>query len=100
MAIKEISEDQLIELLCISQQESGFGGYKRELLVQNLSVLEENLVVCPKCKGIMRDASVWNGLTSCFDCSENSMCSSKSDLLRDNIAIMQTKCPLYDRGCP
>ena len=100
MAVKDISEEQLIELLCISQAESGFRGYKRELLVQNLSVLEENLVVCPKCRGVMREASVWNGLTTCFDCCENNMCSAKSDLLRDNIAIMQAKCPLNDRGCP
>ena len=99
MAVKDISEDQLIELLCISKLESGFGGYKRELLIQNLSILEESLVVCPKCKGIMRDASVWGGLTTCFDCCDNILCSARSDLLRENIALMQSKCPLYDRGC-
>ena len=100
MTLPEISNEQLIELLCVSKQDSGFGGYKRELLSENLSELLEGLVVCPRCKGVMRNASVFNGVSTCFECCENSLCSAQSDQLNSTVGKIQSKCPLHERGCP
>ena len=100
MTLPEISNEQLIELLCVSKQDSGFGGYKRELLSENLSELLEGLVVCPRCKGVMRNASVFNGVSTCFECCENSLSSAQSDQLNSTVGKIQSKCPLHERGCP
>lgn len=100
MATKNITEDQLHELTCVSNAESGFGGYRMDLLSQNLSGLEQSLVMCPSCGGIMRDASVWGGKTTCYDCCENKSGSSSSSLLLGSIRKLQVKCPLHERGCP
>ena len=100
MTLPDISEEQLIEQLCVSKSDTGFGGYKRDLLSENLSELLEALVVCPCCNGIIRNASVFNGDATCYVCCVNSQCSAQSDQLNTVVAKIQSKCPLHNRGCP
>ncbi|KAI6658066.1 TNF receptor-associated factor 4-like [Oopsacas minuta] len=97
---REISDIQFKELVCVSRQDTGHGGYKKDLLCQNFSALEESLLLCPSCNGVMRDSSVWEGKTTCHDCCENTTNSACSVLHRKNINELQVKCPLEEGGCP
>ena len=97
--VREISDSQFKELTCVSQLDTGYGGYKKELLSQNLSDLEESLLLCPKCGGVMRDASVWSGATTCYECSDNSSAAAISVLVRKTTGKLAVKCPLSGGGC-
>ena len=97
--MREISDSQFKELVCVSCSDTGYGGFKKELLSQNLSELEESLLLCPNCKGVMREASVWNGATTCYDCCDNANGSSISLLVRRTTSKMEAVCPLSGGGC-
>ena len=100
MSTKITTEDQFNELSCVSNSESGFGGYRMDLLSQNLSGLEKSLVSCPVCSGIVRNATVFDGKTTCYNCCEDKSRSSSSVLLLGSIGKLQVRCPLNERGCP
>ena len=98
--VREISDSQFKELVCVSRLDTGYGGYKKELLSHNLSDLEESLLLCPTCQGVMRDASVWNGATTCYECSDNAGGTVVSLMVRKIIGKLEVKCPLNGGGCP
>ena len=80
---------------------SKWGGYKRELITQNLSMLEESLVMCSLCAGVMRDAcSVRSGLAQvCEDCVGDDTTHRPLGPTRGIVAKLGSRCPLLDREC-
>ena len=73
--------------------------YKRQILKSETSNLEEQLITCPKCQGIMVDAVVYDGKTTCMECCENKFEGTPAEILRQNIGKMEGKCPFSDQGC-
>ncbi|KAI6658076.1 TNF receptor-associated factor 5-like [Oopsacas minuta] len=89
------------EILYIKSSSPIFGlkrycGYKEDYLINNLTELEQNYVICPVCKGIMRDAvvSVLHSSTiSCKTCSKLGGCKPIQKV-RDSISKLKIRCPL------
>ena len=105
MAEKGFSElDNMEDLVYTAiQAESGvrWGGYKRELITQNLSMLEESIVVCSVCAGIMHSAcSIKGGLAQvCESCVGEDTAHQPVGPIRAIVAKLGCRCPLLDRDC-
>ena len=69
-------------------------GYKRDYLARNLSLMEQNFILCKICKGIMRQATVNKGETTCLMCSENPSKLTAVNMVQDTVVSLEIKCPL------
>ena len=108
MAKRSLSQTDYIEdslyvigVICIDSKAMGvhsFRGYKKDYLSQNLSELEEELIICPVCDGIMRNASAFEGNITCYLCSFNKTEAKSVNKVRDLVAKLGIKCPLL-REC-
>ena len=90
------------ESLLYTHTEDGFGGYRRELLIAQLTPIEESFLVCTCCKGIMREACSTNEglLQVCFMCVENPEGSYQNlASARKSVLELKVKCPLSNRKC-
>ena len=96
MACK-LQPDQSDDLLYVKKG-NVYCGYKREYLAQNLSKMEEGFVACKKCFGIMREASLSKGETTCLVCSDTPRQPNPVKAVQDSIRILGIKCPL-PRDC-
>ena len=96
MACK-LQPDQSDDLLYVKKG-NVYCGYKREYLAQNLSKMEEGFVACKKCFGIMREASLSKGETTCLVCSDTPRQPNPVKAVQDSIRILGIKCPLL-RDC-
>ena len=65
---------------------------------QNLSKMEERFVACKRCSGIMREASLCKGETTCLACSDTPKQPNPVKDVQDSIATLDVKCPLL-RDC-
>ena len=45
-----------ITLLLVEREDANFGGYNMNLLLDSLSPLEVQLLVCTRCKGVINEA--------------------------------------------
>ena len=89
--------DQSNDLLYV-KKENIYCGYRREYLSQNLTKMEEGFVVCKVCSGIMREASISNGKTSCLVCSATPEQPNPVKDVQESIEVLGIKCPLL-REC-
>ncbi|KAI6658037.1 TNF receptor-associated factor 5-like [Oopsacas minuta] len=71
-------------------------GYKRDYLARNLTEMEEGLVVCKVCSGIMREASISNGETTCLNCGPRKFNPVK--MVHNAVNQLEIKCPIL-RDC-
>ena len=88
-----------------------YGGYRKDILEENLTEREEALMTCGHCKGIMREASVSSdgellssGKQVCSCCCGDKCYYNISDRFpnfpfRRLIGLLKCSCPLKDRGC-
>ena len=96
MATKADRPDNSNDLLYVKkviQEKEVYCGYKGDYLAQNLTKMEQTLVVCKKCTGIMREPSFMEGETTCFVCSNK---PSKQNLVKElesSISILEIRCP-------
>ena len=70
------------------------GGYKRDLLVKDLTHLEEKMLICRVCGGVMRE--------SCFrqhEQGEGEGEGAEAGVVRQAVAELIIQCPLYGEGC-
>ena len=100
------TEDDLLkpeigtELCRVKTGDCSFGGYKNEILVENLSDRERGTYSCPRCKGIMKDASLTNkGDPLCVWCRNENEQPIPNAQVRDIILSLKCACPLSKRGC-
>ena len=64
--IKEFSEDTL---LYVTSEDGSLKGLRVDLLVEKLSnKVEEKLLLCSCCNGLLRDACICNGALMCLVC--------------------------------
>ena len=73
-------------------------GYRDDYLAQNLTKMEQTLVVCKRCNGIMREPSFMEGETTCSVCSNNPNKPNLVKELKSSINILEIKCPTL-RDC-
>ena len=102
MATKDIPDniDVILYVRCKRENEKTnvFRGYKGDYLAQNLSEMEEDLVICKKCCGIMSEPSFCNGETTCLVCSETPGKLNAVKAVQSSISKLEIKCPLL-RDC-
>ena len=75
------------------------GGYHRELFLKEFSIIEEALVICNICQGVKKEASMYQGLTTCKVCSPNPDGTTAVKDIRELVGCLSIRCPLYARGC-
>ena len=94
--------------LCRIEREDGeYGGYRKDILKENLSERDEVLLICEICKGIMREASMsGSGEQVCSSCEVQTFPLERSSseqapnvALRKMISSLKCCCPLNNRGC-
>ena len=86
--------------LCLVKVGSGYRGYKRDILTENLSERDNAMFVCIRCQGIMREVCTSSGGEQFCSC-----CKEKSEQIHPNLQIdnmiisFKCSCPLITRGC-
>ena len=73
-------------------------GTEGNIWVKTCQKMEARLVVCKKCSGIMREASLSKGETTCLVCSDTPRQPNPVKTVQDSIRILGIKCPLL-RDC-
>ena len=92
------SADPVYELLYEpvgkSNEDPVFGGYRKDLLIKELTELEEKMLICRVCGGVMRE--------DCFTQHENvkkeGACAD-TGIVGETVAELRIQCPLYNQGC-
>ena len=74
-----------------------YRGYRKDYLAHNLSELEQEFIICPTCKGIMRDATSSERETTCALCSKSRF-NNPVNQVRNFVIKLDIKCPLL-RNC-
>ena len=98
--LPEVEIHRQRELCRIERKNGEYGGYKKDILKENLSERDEVLLICEICKGIMREASMsGSGKQFCSSCDVRMMISSPSVAVRKIISSLKCCCPLINRGC-
>ena len=87
--------------LCRVKLEGGsLGGYRSDILTENLSERENSMLKCLRCKGIMKDASISNtGKQTCVYCKREDENTNPHEFINDTILSLKCVCPLSKRGC-
>ena len=88
-------------LLLVERENGNFGGYNMNLLLDSLSPLEVQLLVCTRCKGVMNEACQVgeDQLHMCEGCMGEGDEFQPMKLSRNSVPGLKSKCPLNTRGC-
>ena len=92
------SINDILYLVAVIKGKQKYCGYKRDYLVRNLSEMEESFVVCKVCCGIMREASLCDGETTCLFCSETPDKLNAVNNVHNSVAQFEIICPIL-RNC-
>ena len=90
--------DELLYVKLTKKDVTKYCGYRKDYLSQNLTEMEQELIVCKECTGIMREASLYNGNTTCLVCSEMPSRPNTVKMVQNSVAKLNIKCPLL-RDC-
>ena len=87
--------------LCLVKGKNGeFLGYKRDILIENLSERENTMFVCIRCQGIMREVCTSNrGEQFCSCCKKEGEQANLNLQMDSMILSFKCSCPLIARGC-
>ena len=101
MATDQQTAAPIEESMCVTipsrSRSKSVRGYKKDLLQREPSSVE--LVTCPVCEGILRDALVLDGKTTCMNCCEDEERAVPSAVMRKSIHGMVGMCPFGKHGC-
>ena len=108
MAQKEVkkavnSKDET-PVLCVETTAGNFGGYKTELLINELLPMVREFFLCYKCKNILREALSFKGKLVCSSCLVGEVGPGmKKDRIqhdaRKRVSKLLVHCPFKERGC-
>ena len=73
-------------------------GFRKDFLINELSALENSIITCPNCHGIMRQAVVSKGIITCKDCTLATYVMDPVEQINYPTALLKIKCPLL-RDC-
>ena len=99
MSTREITKEELIYVpITEGEEDAKYGGIKKELLVRDLSDLEEKYVVCCSCKGVLRGTMFTEKGYKCTSCVK---AEDKNTVTVDQPAIdtIEVFCPMRHKGC-
>ena len=88
--------------LCRVERIDGiYGGYRKDILKENLSNRDETFLICGICKGIMREACLTsNGEQICSCCEVLSLSKqTPNEVVKKMVNSLKCCCPLLERGC-
>ena len=85
--------------LCRVKLEGSLGGYRSDILTENLSEREGAIYKCTRCNGIMKDASISKGKQICVCCKREDENTHPHESINDTILSLKCACPLSKRGC-
>ena len=91
--------------LCLMKIYGGlYGGYKKEIITENMTERELTTYICPKCEGIVRDACTSkSGKPICSSCTMENVggppltapCVNRpNNYMRNMITSLKCSCPL------
>ena len=88
------------ELCLVEGKNKEYRGYKRDILIENLSERENNMFVCIRCQGIMREVCTSSGGEQFCSCCRNKRERTHPNLHVSNMVLsFKCSCPLIARGC-
>ena len=89
------------EDLLLVRSRQGYKGYKRGLISQQLTQMEESLLVCCVCNGILYDACNYgNGQGMCCEsCLVVGEVAQGIGAIRTMVSNLRCQCPLSLKGC-
>ncbi|KAI6660587.1 TNF receptor-associated factor 4 isoform X3 [Oopsacas minuta] len=103
MAAKYVEnlEPEIAESLCRVRRKDGkLGGFRKDILVENISETEMAALLCNRCQGILRMACFSDsGEHFCKCCMKFLEPTYTNTKLRKIIYSLKSSCPLYNRGC-
>ena len=83
----------------VHNQSGCYGGYRKEILIENVTEREKDILICKKCQGIMKDACISPSGEQFCSCCENSISKGPHRAIRKTINSLKCCCPLIERGC-
>ena len=94
MTEPSLTPNNIKDILYVKMGERHYG-FKLDFLAQNLTNMEMEFLCCKVCVGIMREATLVNGETTCRVCScdPNQMNTVKT--IQNSISNLEIKCPLF-----
>ena len=89
------------QLLYIEIEKGGYGGYRQDLLANDINELALDFYICTKCNGLLRNACIVGAEQNlaCEMCVVEGEISLPMIKSREKIPELGAKCPLSSRGC-
>ena len=88
------------ELCRVKDGEGLLRGFRKEILTEKLTEREKGLLVCPRCKGILREACFSNkGEHLCLSCKMKGEKTNSNLQVRNTVSDLKSLCPIHERGC-
>ena len=86
--------------VCLVKVRGGYRGYKRDILIEDLSDREITMFVCNRCQGIKREVCTSSGGKQFCSCCKEKGEQTHPNLEMDNMILsFECSCPLITRGC-
>ena len=100
MSVREISKEELLYVPINNDEDNPkYGGLKKDLLVRDLSDLEEKYVVCCSCKGVLRDTIFTEKGYKCSNCVNKGEDKNTIEVEQPAIDSIEVFCPMRHKGC-
>ncbi|KAI6661692.1 TNF receptor-associated factor 4 [Oopsacas minuta] len=100
MAEKLTDSEGREDLVYIKTEDGSYRGWRVDLLVDNLSSkMEEKLLLCSSCKGMLRDACLYEEEFRCGVCIPEGVAWQPVKMNREIVSDKMISCPLKKRGC-
>ena len=80
-------------------QSGDYGGYRKDIVNENLTEREKAVLICKKCKGIMKEACISERGEQFCSCCEKLINKGPHTFIREMINSLKCCCPLIERGC-
>ncbi|KAI6658972.1 hypothetical protein LOD99_14648 [Oopsacas minuta] len=100
MAEKLTDSEGRNDLVYIKTEDGSYRGWRVDLLVDNLSnKMEEKILLCSSCQGMLRDACIYEGDLKCGVCVPEDVAWQPVKMNREIVSDKMISCPLRKRGC-
>ncbi|KAI6660158.1 TNF receptor associated factor [Oopsacas minuta] len=100
MAEKFTDSEGREDLVYVKTEDGGYRGWRVDLLIDPLSnKMEEKILLCSSCKGMLRDACVYEGDLKCGVCIPEGVAWQPVKMNREIVSDKMISCPLKKRGC-
>ncbi|KAI6658973.1 TNF receptor-associated factor 3 [Oopsacas minuta] len=100
MAEKLTDSEGREDLVYIKTEDGSYRGWRVDLLIDNLSnKMEEKILLCSSCQGMLRDACIYEGDLKCGVCIPEGVAWQPVKMNRGIVSDKMISCPLKKRGC-